>query len=779
MHPSICPLCRKAFLPNRSKKLITGELETEDAEKKALDLLQKLVVSWDRNTTEDERISLATDVDLWLGAGNEHQPLAKAHEVIRAYHSLKAERHDNHRSIIRLQQKIERRELAQLAEKDQMEAVQESLLSQIQELESYILRHEGEREAYRRGASTSALRNNPLPMPPQPAKYDISTSHTNGSLFNGSSYTLALYEDAPASQTSSFSSDRNGKSTATPTIPSASSSSRTRGRNNESGGPTHTIIPGASPNQRFVPRSVLDDPPPWISDSNGDGLDASATVNPYAMVGDYMNEFVEGYVEGYQLGTGLQPSATTPAFSSRRSRASRSSTGPSPAPLHSPILDTPTRPRGSSRPSGSRTLTLGDFMRPAQAGHDATSGSRHGPSGRRRPSQLEELLSDDISFTVPSPSAAVQAGLSSSSSAPVSASSSSTPVSAPPQPSSFNTRAPQAPRPSNDRASNSRSRPQRRLSDMTNIATTWQPPLEGQPQATSPSVSSLRRRSAFTATMPQTVFIDHSTPTSIASEIDSLAEVVMPASVPQTPTGSISSWGTVNTANPAPPETQPMRDSAHFIPTSNIISVRDLRLRSFEDVYEGDNESILSDFTLDDGHDDEVVHVHPHDGAFTETPRSVMRTVPSSEPVAPARPPSQTFALEHVDAHQEPAPPPGAPETFYRPELVSTPAASVSSRHSHASSTYFFLRYRASRPRQLESTSTALSPSTPSSITNRLTGGWPTEESPSAMPPNALGLLERSYLLPEEPEISAPRPTPTMATRRFLATFNETSPDSP
>lgn len=69
MHPSVCPLCRRPFLPDRSKKLITGDGESaEDME--ALGLLQRLVISWDTETSDEERISLVTEVEGYLGGGN-------------------------------------------------------------------------------------------------------------------------------------------------------------------------------------------------------------------------------------------------------------------------------------------------------------------------------------------------------------------------------------------------------------------------------------------------------------------------------------------------------------------------------------------------------------------------------------------------------------------------------------------------------------------------------------------------------------------------------------
>lgn len=84
MHPSVCPLCRKPFIPDRSKKLITGEGEEED--KTAIELLQRLVVSWDTDMTEEQRVALVTEIEAYLGAGNTVSNLLL--DVFRQPHEL-------------------------------------------------------------------------------------------------------------------------------------------------------------------------------------------------------------------------------------------------------------------------------------------------------------------------------------------------------------------------------------------------------------------------------------------------------------------------------------------------------------------------------------------------------------------------------------------------------------------------------------------------------------------------------------------------------------------
>lgn len=72
INPRTCPLCRKAFLPERSKKLITGELPPTEAVNE-VDLLKRLVISWDLE--EEQLVVATTDVERWL-QGREDTPVS-------------------------------------------------------------------------------------------------------------------------------------------------------------------------------------------------------------------------------------------------------------------------------------------------------------------------------------------------------------------------------------------------------------------------------------------------------------------------------------------------------------------------------------------------------------------------------------------------------------------------------------------------------------------------------------------------------------------------------
>jgi hypothetical protein len=59
------------FIPERSKKLITGELAPSELVND-VDLLKRLVISWDLR--EEELIGVTTEVETWL-RGREETPV--------------------------------------------------------------------------------------------------------------------------------------------------------------------------------------------------------------------------------------------------------------------------------------------------------------------------------------------------------------------------------------------------------------------------------------------------------------------------------------------------------------------------------------------------------------------------------------------------------------------------------------------------------------------------------------------------------------------------------
>ncbi|KAG6831018.1 hypothetical protein H0H92_013206 [Tricholoma furcatifolium] len=133
MSPTICPLCRKAYLPERSKKLITGEIEAGEADDTApIGLLKRLVESLGTDSQND----VISEVGQWLHAGNVHPPLKKAHYILREYLVLKAEAQGYQRNIRRLEYEIINLRTDQEHDKENASVIERDLQSQVQQLRS-------------------------------------------------------------------------------------------------------------------------------------------------------------------------------------------------------------------------------------------------------------------------------------------------------------------------------------------------------------------------------------------------------------------------------------------------------------------------------------------------------------------------------------------------------------------------------------------------------------------------------------------------------------------
>ncbi|GLB40949.1 hypothetical protein LshimejAT787_0901640 [Lyophyllum shimeji] len=964
MHPSICPLCRKPFIPDRSKKLITGEGTESDADRTAAALLQRLVVSWDPGVPEEERVALVEEVDRFFATGNTHEPLAKAHEVIKAYHALRSERHDNHRFVRHLRREMEQREIAQMVEKENATAVEQSLLSQVEELQStlriqedsQVARYEAEIEATRKAASTITFRKNPLPRPPEPYPLETlpsfakryphprvgedtattmngypATIYTNGGESSSSSSANSNFQ-APAASDASYpsqsaSADRKGKSKVPsssfpappPAPPPLSASPLPMNAADTTPGPRNAIIPGASPAQRFVPRSIFEDsgysynythtPLPHASVNMGTGTgtwdpvtepghgygarerererererggererqgeretETELVVDPYAMVEEYMTHYVGGFEEGYlaaQRTTTLPPQPPPPAQVQgqvgRRKRPSRHAVTapPQPLSLEHPAGEEP-RVWGAASGNGAyadmveRRWTRGmeEFGVPSPAPGPSASASASEGRHRRRPRRLEDIYSGTSAaagsgssasraVTQPPPPAhshsapvlgefasnsaryadvgtmeerlwtqmvpspfPVDAATATAAPRPLPARSTSSqalpppPASASSSNSSFSHVQSQSQSQSfsqssrQSASSRSSSRHHRRVSDMTPTG----PFDAGSSVSTSgPSTTttSLRRRSAFTGSSA--------------------------LHTPDADRASISSWGTVNSANPAPVASQPIRASAHFIPAGDVISVSDLQLRSFEDVVgpglegavDAERRSVVEEFgalgleVAAAGGGDLDRERERERETMDRTPRNRnRRTLAHVEPLA-AVPPSgasdvvrgdgerQRDRDAHPGSYHNPQITPG-PEAWYPSSSLSHPhpnshSQSQSQSHSYSQSQSHFAS--AWGPAPVTSTSAASSSGQRSSrssrIRHRLTPPNPIpmsvnspalaphEESPSpawestngGSSSNALGLSDIAPSPEPQPRISAP--TPVTSTRSFLRSFS-------
>ncbi|KAG6864701.1 hypothetical protein C0991_007773 [Blastosporella zonata] len=146
----------------------------------------------------------------------------------------------------------------------------------------------------------------------------------------------------------------------------------------------NAIIRGASPNQRFMPRSVFEEPPPgfdWTSSA------PTPAIDPIILATEYVTEYAEGYQEGYRMS---QHYSQQSSDSSSRSRQARQAMEPqilSPSLLPSPGSRAPRadEPRPSSieqsAPRTRRTLRMEDFY----SAPTPTSGNREEPASQSQP----------------------------------------------------------------------------------------------------------------------------------------------------------------------------------------------------------------------------------------------------------------------------------------------------------------------------------------------------------------------------------------------------------
>lgn len=191
-------------------------------ESKEIELLQRLVLSWD--SSEGELLALLEEIENWLDPRDEdhNMPLRRAVATLAKYQKLKTRRMDDHRMIKRLKDKIDRDDQQNAHEQEASKAIEASLLREVETLQTQLsatqdellrlrselgsglgssdavelrnkleryefelehlrpltsrilqyeqelerLRHELERYAY-----PVSLRSNPLPPPPEPVSY--------------------------------------------------------------------------------------------------------------------------------------------------------------------------------------------------------------------------------------------------------------------------------------------------------------------------------------------------------------------------------------------------------------------------------------------------------------------------------------------------------------------------------------------------------------------------------------------------------------------------------
>ncbi|KAG6816357.1 hypothetical protein H0H87_006718 [Tephrocybe sp. NHM501043] len=784
LQPTLCPLCRKPFLPDRAKKLITGDTEGIE-EEKALDLLKKRVEALD---TEASQL-IVLEVERWL-ASNMHPTLRKAHDVLKEFVVLKLERSVNLRSIRRLEREVHRLRVDQSYEKENASVVEQNLKSQVTELQS-----KAKLEERRRSASATILRRNPLPVPPEPLPLETLPFFANIQQNTSRSQhvpdpwpsedipNILHLDGVPTDQSAEILAPPPHASPDRASLPlsSAPTLDETIDRN--------TIIPGASPNHRFVPRSVFEEEPVIMSYStNGLPIFAATppSVDPFMLATEYVTEYAQGYEEAYRL------SQRPPQSSSRRPRHERTNTEPlvlSPISIATPPIASravdeirlsqqpPNTLRGSAiSRSSRRPLRLEDFYPASASGNrddstttptqlERTSSSLSAtivPLVPPEPSEMTLMTSSTVqppptsSSALPSTwdgSNAVRSSLPSSPSASAAVLTTSASI---PDDASYQS--------SHISHSSQLPRNHRRWGDVTNISSTSIPTEE---VAALPAPNDLRRRSLINAML------------SASSAQQSPLRLVEQSPMSVT---SYDSWGTVSTLNRGP-RGQPFR-LAH-----DIVNVRDLDLRGFDDLTNDSlsrRSSMLSDmgpvFDLQSpplhfpgqGGGNNGDFVGSNSDSQNRTPRIAPRSLPELDSPALFPTPSSRASDRQWDASS-------IPDASYGDQHHGTTSPSMPSEDRYRMDAFYG---QSSSDGRSQTQSHSSSDSDRSSRTSRhhfshsSTTASDNPASPQWEGPaptsgavNALGLTDISTS--PEPRISAP--TPVTPSRSFLRSYSNGS----
>lgn len=83
MQPSTCPLCRKAFLPDRIKKLHIDRppnYSDNDDSMRVSELLQRVALVSGENAAEEQVMSVISEVQQWLATRDDRN-----HVVVSVY----------------------------------------------------------------------------------------------------------------------------------------------------------------------------------------------------------------------------------------------------------------------------------------------------------------------------------------------------------------------------------------------------------------------------------------------------------------------------------------------------------------------------------------------------------------------------------------------------------------------------------------------------------------------------------------------------------------------
>ncbi|KAH9923535.1 uncharacterized protein B0H18DRAFT_465169 [Fomitopsis serialis] len=140
LHPSTCPLCRKAFQPDRIKKLhvdrlATGGDDDDRTQAEESELIQHVALFFGENTPDEDVNAVLGEVHDWLALQGDnpssHRALRSAVAALHRYKSLQQESRVDKQSIRDLMEEYDRKIRIKDQDIKTSRAIEENLLEEI------------------------------------------------------------------------------------------------------------------------------------------------------------------------------------------------------------------------------------------------------------------------------------------------------------------------------------------------------------------------------------------------------------------------------------------------------------------------------------------------------------------------------------------------------------------------------------------------------------------------------------------------------------------------
>ncbi|PPQ84401.1 hypothetical protein CVT25_012500 [Psilocybe cyanescens] len=326
-NPPLCPLCRKAYQPNKMKRLHVDRPENID-DHKEIDLLQRLAVSWETPAEQLEEVT--TEVDVWLRdrADDACIALRKARAALEKNRELQESEASLQDVVRQMQERALLLDNTLMKERTFALIQSEGYKTMIEGLTKYIVALKLEIEGMQSLTHRYTHSRNPLPRPPEPISTDQVPTFEQAVSESGSGMRFIelpssprRYPEAAASplrypfEVGNRGHHRKGKSktkdhkTYDDTKHRSSSSATQQQaalspRHNPS---SHYVLPHVSSQPAQHDRS------PTSTRASGLQTNYENTVQPldeYELVSVYLREYSSGFVNGQQVAAGKKPAPT-------------------------------------------------------------------------------------------------------------------------------------------------------------------------------------------------------------------------------------------------------------------------------------------------------------------------------------------------------------------------------------------------------------------------------------------------------------------------------------